>query len=126
MTKAPFIIRKNGWSSTSMGKACFIVNTVRSSLRRCSAKKGVLRNFTKFTRRHLCQSLIFNNVAGLRPATLLKKGLWHKCFPVHFPKFPRTHFLQNTSGRLLLYGDDLWTSASIFANKFANVLVKYF
>ena len=24
------------------------------------------------------------------------------------------------------YGDDLWKSASIFSNKFANVLVKYF
>ena len=28
-------------------------------------------------------------VAGLRPATLLKKGLWHKCFPVNFAKFLR-------------------------------------
>ena len=25
----------------------------------------------------LCQSLFFNKVAGLRPATLLKKRLWH-------------------------------------------------
>ena len=24
------------------------------------------------------------------------------------------------------YGNDLWTSASIFSKKFANVLVKYF
>ena len=29
-------------------------------------KKGVLRNFTKFTGKHLCQSLFFNKVAGLR------------------------------------------------------------
>ena len=29
-------------------------------------KKGVLRNFTKFTGKHLCQSLLFNKVAGLR------------------------------------------------------------
>ena len=28
--------------------------------------KGVLRNFTKFTGKHLCQSLFFNKVAGLR------------------------------------------------------------
>ena len=27
-------------------------------------KKGVLRNFTKFTGKHLCQSLFFNSVAG--------------------------------------------------------------
>ena len=24
---------------------------------------------------------------GLRPATLLKKRLWHRCFPVNFVKF---------------------------------------
>ena len=28
-------------------------------------KKGVLRNFIEFTRKHLCQSLFFNEVAGL-------------------------------------------------------------
>ena len=38
----------------------------------------------------------------LRLATLLKKRLCHKCFPVNFVKFLRTPFLQNTSGRLLL------------------------
>ena len=39
----------------------------------------------------------------LRPATLLKKSLWHRCFPVNFAKFLRTSYLQNTSGQLLLY-----------------------
>ena len=34
-------------------------------------KKGVLRNFAKFTGKHLCQSLFFNKIAGLRP--ILKK-----------------------------------------------------
>ena len=29
-------------------------------------KKGVLRNFKKFTGKHLCQSLFFNKVAGLK------------------------------------------------------------
>ena len=28
-------------------------------------EEGVLRNFTKFTEKHLCQSLFFNKVAGL-------------------------------------------------------------
>ena len=40
-------------------------------------KKVVFRNFTKFTGKHLCQSLFFNKVAGLR----------HRCFPVNFVKF---------------------------------------
>ena len=64
-------------------------------------KKGVLRNFTKFIRKHLCLSLFFNKVAGLRPAALLKKRLWHRCFPVNFVTFLITPFLQNTPGRLL-------------------------
>ena len=37
----------------------------------------------------------------MAPATLLKKRLWHRCFPVNFAKFLRTTFLQNTSWRLL-------------------------
>ena len=55
-------------------------------------KKGVLRNFAKFTGKHLCQSLFSNKVASLTPATLLKKRLWHRCFPVNFAKFLRTPF----------------------------------
>ena len=36
------------------------------------------------------------------PGFLLKRRLWHKCFPVNFAKILRTPFLQNTSGRPLL------------------------
>ena len=65
-------------------------------------KKGVLRNFTKFTGKHLCQSLFFNKVAGLRPATLLKKRLWNRYFPMNFAKFLRTPFFTEHLWRLLL------------------------
>ena len=65
-------------------------------------KKGVPRNFAKFTGKNPCHNTFLNKVAGLRTATLLKKRLWHRCFPVNFVKFLRTPFLQNTSGRLLL------------------------
>ena len=70
----------------------------RSSHLRCSIKKVVLRNFTKFTGKHLCQSLFFNKVAGLGSATLLKKRHWHRCFPVNFAKFLITPFLQTPLG----------------------------
>ena len=46
-----------------------------------------------------CQSLYCNKV---RSATVLKKGIWHRCFSVNFAKFLRTSFSQNTSGPLLL------------------------
>ena len=55
-------------------------------------KKGVLRNFTKVTGKHLRQSLFFNKVAGLRSENFIKKRLWHRCFPVTFVKFLRTLF----------------------------------
>ena len=73
----------------------------KSSHQRCVHKKSVLKNFGKFTGKHLCQSLFFNKVAGLGPPTSLKKKLGHRFFPVNFMKFLRTPFLQNTSGRLL-------------------------
>ena len=38
----------------------------------------------------MCQSFFFDKVAGLKPVTLLKKGPWHRCFPVNFAKFLRT------------------------------------
>ena len=76
--------------------------STRSSHRRCSVKKGVLRNLTKFTGKHLHQSLFFNKVAGLRPPTWLKNRLWRRCFPVNFTNFVRTPFLT----------EHLWTTAS--------------
>ena len=74
----------------------------RSSRPDVFCEKSVLQNFTKFAGKHLCQSLFFNKVAGLRPTALLKKRLWHRCFPMDFVKFLRTPILQNTSSRLPL------------------------
>ena len=53
-------------------------------------RKAVFRNFEKFTGKHLCQSLLFNKVAGLRTVTVLKKRFWYRCFPVNFLKFLKT------------------------------------
>ena len=40
-------------------------------------KKGALRNFAKFTGKHLCQSLFFKKVAGLGLRTpFLTEQLW--------------------------------------------------
>ena len=72
--------------------AITIQMTTRNSHQPCSVRKGVLRNFAKFTRKHLRQVLSYNKVAGPEPATLLKKRLWHRCFPMNFAKFPRTPF----------------------------------
>ena len=72
---------------------------------RCNIQKQPLEIFCEkrcSLKFHKIQSLFFNKVAGLRPATLLKKRLWYRSFPVNFVKVLRTPSLQNTSGRLLL------------------------
>ena len=70
---------KDTFQSTNLSKEKFN----RSSHQRCSMQNDVLRNFTKFTGKHLCQSL-------------------RRLFAVNFVKFQKTPFLQNTSRRLLL------------------------
>ena len=60
----------------------------RNSHQRFSIKKSVLKNFAKFTGKYLCQCLFLNKIADL-----LKKRLWHRCFPV--AKFLRTPILKN-------------------------------
>ena len=46
---------------------CQFLNTLfRSSRPEVFCKKSVLRNLAKFAGKHLCQSLFFNKVAGLR------------------------------------------------------------
>ena len=71
------------WRSTC--KKTLLFSWVRSNHPKVFCKKGVLGNFAKFTRKRLCQCL-------LRPATLFKKILWHRCFPMNFAKFLRTSF----------------------------------
>ena len=50
-----------------------VIVKFRSSRPEEFCKKGVLINLAKLTRKHLCQSLFFNKIARLRPATLLKR-----------------------------------------------------
>ena len=54
--------------------------TCRNTHRKCSVKIGVLKNFAKFTRKHLRRSFYVNKVVVRRPTTLLKKRLKDRCF----------------------------------------------
>ena len=70
---------------------------------RCSVKKVFLeisQNSQENTcaRVSLLKKKLWQMCFGLRPANLWKKRLWHRCFLVNFTKFPKTTFLQNTSG----------------------------
>ena len=76
----------------------------RSSRRSCSVKKVFLEILQNSQENTYARDSFFNKVAGqARPATLLKKSLWHRCFPVNFARFLRTPFLKNSSGQLLLF-----------------------
>ena len=72
----------------------------RNSRPEVFCKKDVLRNFAKFTGKHLCQNHFLNKVAGLRPATLSKKRFWHRC---KFWKISKNTF----------FTEHLWATASV-------------
>ena len=66
-------------------------------------KKGVVRNFTKFIGKHLCLSLFFNKVAGLRPVTFIKKETLAQVFSYEFCEISNNTF----------FTEHLWTTASV-------------
>ena len=84
----------------------------RSSHQRCSVKKGVLSNSQNSQENTSARASLLIKLQA-PPATLLKKRLWHRCFPVNVAKFLRTPFSQNTSGRLLLSIQSCKTSSDI-------------
>ena len=59
-------------------------------------EKGVLRNFAKFTGKHL------------RPTALLKKRLCHKPFPVNLRNFSEHRFLKNAFAKLEYFKEHPW------------------
>ena len=87
----------------------------KRSHRRCSIKIVFLK-IQQNSAENTCARLSFK-VAGLRPATLFKKRLSHRCFPVNFSKILGATFLQNTSGRLLFIpfkmSENIWYSDNL-------------
>ena len=82
----------------------------RSSRPKVFCEKGVLRNFTKFTRKHLCQSFFFNKVIGLRPFFI--EHLWW--------------LILNAIATLCLTGKASRHLVSCFSKLFLNILkLKY-
>ena len=63
----------------------------RSTHQSYSVGKGVMRNFAKFTEKHLCQSLFFNKVAGLSLQLYLKETL-AQVFSYEFCEVTKNNF----------------------------------
>ena len=58
-------------------------------------KKDALKNFAKFTGKHLWRSLVFNKIAGMRPVALLNKETSTQVFCCEFCKiFKNTFFIE--------------------------------
>ena len=70
----------------------------RSSRPEMFCKKAVLRDFPKFTRKHLCQSLFITKVAGQGQQLYLKRDPVSWCFLWILRNLEEHIFLGNTSG----------------------------
>ena len=84
-------------------------NNLRSSQRRCSVKKDVLRNFAKFTGKHLCQSLFLNKVAGTA-CNFIKKETLTQVFSFEFSEISKNTF----------FTEHVWATASVTLRKLAK------
>ena len=84
-----------------------------------------LRNFAKFTGKHLCQSQAeaCNFIKKeTQLAALLRKRLWHRCFTVNFAKFLRTPFLKKHLRWLLLE----LGQCTVHSYRFPDILVQIY
>ena len=67
--------------------------------RRCSVEKAFLE-ISQNSQENTCAGACFS--IKLQALTLLKKRLWHRCFPVNFAKFLKAHFFPEHLWWLLL------------------------
>ena len=84
----------------------------RSSRPEVFCKKKMFLKISQNPQENACARSLFNKVAGLRPATLLKERLWHRCFLVNFTKFLETLFFIEYLWWLLLPVLKLWSSTA--------------
>ena len=100
----------------------FCLATFRSSHRRCSVRKGVFRDFAKFTGKYPCQSLFFNKVVDLSPATLLKKETLAQVFSCEFCKISTNTFFYRTPP---VAASDARSEAEVFERPWGRCVLYY-
>ena len=88
----------------------------RSSHRRCSIEKSVLKNFVIFTGKQLCWSLFFNKAADLQACNFIKRRLQYRCFLVSITKFLRMPILKDNCKWQLLNFQNLFSKNLLGAN----------
>ena len=71
----------------------WILNRDRNSRPEVFCKKGVLKNFAKFSRKHLCQSLFFNKVEA---CNVIKIEALAQVFSIEFCEISEDTFFHRT------------------------------
>ena len=88
------------------------ISQFRSSRQRCSINTVFLK-ISQNSQENTCARVSFLiKLQASQPATLLKKRLWHRCFPVNFAKFLRTtffieHLWVTASGNIMSYNKNM-------------------
>ena len=91
-------------SIPEIGKIAVLLNHKQSP--RVLCKKGVLRNFAKFTGKNLSQSLFFNKVAGVA-CNFIKKETLALVFSCEFCEISKTPLLTEHPWWLLLFNENI-------------------
>ena len=76
-------------------------------------KKGVFRNFTKFTGKGLYQSHFLSKVAGLQAYNFIKKETLVQVFSCEFSEISKNTF----------FTEHLWATASVIIWIFADICI---
>ena len=101
-------------AAAQQSKILSLLSSLRSSHRRCSLKKGFLRNFAKLTGNHLRQKLFINKVAGLtcRPQAciFIKIETLAQVFSCGFCEISKS----------TLFIGHLWATASVHCPNFST------
>ena len=90
----------------SGGIEVIINGLIEAVVQRCSVKK-LLLEISQKSQENTCARVSFLIKLQAWLATLFKKRLWHRCFPVNFVKFLRTPFFIEHLWWLLLRLDML-------------------
>ena len=114
------LISKKVFSEFS-SRFCFW-QSVEAATRRAPWKKAFLTGFRKTP----TWSLFFNKDAGLRPATLLKRRLWHRCFRVSLSKLLRIFLIEHLGASEsemfceVSTGSDLWKKSLLKMSQYSQ------
>ena len=88
----------------------------RSSHRRCSVRKGVVKNFAKFTGKHLCQSLFINKLQA-KPFNFINKETQAQVFSCELCEISKNSFSYRTPPVAVSgYSQFYYTSSSFYQN----------